>query len=275
MSTIEAPGIRLDLVGPRPRPRPHSLLSTPGVVVDRDGGRWLNGVNLIGYPDDLPSIWEPCSDGTYRVKGEGTDRPEAQFDPFAAYLPVTCSTFGYADLQEQAEAVLEASLSHAVEQVLVGGLLDTPANNPYFGDANLILVGGGAVSPEVGLRYLENAIGLTGRGGMIGAPPEIIAAWEFEALDEEGGLHTPNGTPVYSASGFIGADPDDEASPGAGESYAFASGPIEVYLGPMVSQSLATALDRSDNTVTFRAERYVLATWDTALQVAVLIDWTP
>jgi hypothetical protein len=33
-------------------------------------------------------------------------------------------------------------------------------------------------------------------------------------------------------------------------------------------------LDRSDNVLTFRAEMYVLAIWDTALQAAALIDWT-
>ena len=33
------------------------------------------------------------------------------------------------------------------------------------------------------------------------------------------------------------------------------------------------SIDRSDNVVTFRAEFYVLAIWDTALQAAVLVDW--
>ena len=33
-------------------------------------------------------------------------------------------------------------------------------------------------------------------------------------------------------------------------------------------------LDRSDNVLTFRAERYVLAIWDGALQAAVLVDWS-
>jgi hypothetical protein len=55
----------------------------------------------------------------------------------------------------------------------------------------------------------------------------------------------------------------------------FATGPVEIRLGPGIITDLVETLDRSDNTVTFRAERYVLATWDTALQVAVLVDWSP
>ena len=38
---------------------------------------------------------------------------------------------------------------------------------------------------------------------------------------------------------------------------------------------ITEVLDRSNNDVTFRAERYVLVEWDTVLQAAVLVDWTP
>ena len=73
---------------------------------------------------------------------------------------------------------------------------------------------------------------------------------------------------------MIGADTSFLANPGAGESYIFASGPVEIHLGPLVMEDIRTSLDRSDNVVTFRAERYVVAIWDTALQAAALVDWT-
>jgi hypothetical protein len=52
-----------------------------------------------------------------------------------------------------------------------------------------------------------------------------------------------------------------------------AHGPVNVYLGPTVIQNVRSSLDRSDNQLVFRAERYVLSVWDTALQAAVLVDW--
>ena len=71
MSTFTAVGVRLDLDGPRPVAPPHSLLATPGVVVAEDTGRWMNGVVLDIYPEDVPSVWDPCSAGTFRSKDEG------------------------------------------------------------------------------------------------------------------------------------------------------------------------------------------------------------
>lgn len=273
MATFTAAGVRLDLDGPRPVAPPHSLVSTPGVLVSEDAGRWLNGVNIVGYPDEVPSLWEPCSEGTFRVKDEGSDRPQATFDAFVCYIPVTCSTFGWSDLQAQAEAVLEATYSQGVEQGLSQGIAGSA--NPYFGDTGLTALGGGAVSAAVGLSYLEDAIGETGRGGVIHATPAVVSALEADKLGNGEALVTANGTPIVSGGGYIGTDPDSEASPAAGQSWVFATGPVEVRLGPLVITDLAETLDRSDNTVTFRAERYVLATWDTALQSGVLVDWSP
>ena len=55
---------------------------------------------------------------------------------------------------------------------------------------------------------------------------------------------------------------------------SFATGPVRVYMGPVRLDSVRENLDRSDNLLTFRAERYVLAIWDTALQAAALVDWS-
>ena len=67
MSTT-AVGVTLDLEGPLPVARRYSLLATPGVVKPSATDRWMNGVNVVGYPDGLPVDWEPCSTGTFRVK---------------------------------------------------------------------------------------------------------------------------------------------------------------------------------------------------------------
>jgi hypothetical protein len=263
----------MDMSGPAPSPLPYSLLKTPGVVVEESAGRWLNGVNLLGYPEDDVLLWEPCSEGTFRVKEEESDWSEPTFDPFVAYLPITCSTLSWSILQERASAVLEATLSPAVEQALVAGIAGSA--NPYFGDASLTLLAtGAAVAPYVALGYLEDAIGDTGRGGLIHATPSVVVQWG-DGLEDGTYPVTLNGTRVVSGAGYIGADPATGDTAAAGQAWAFATGPVEVRLGPPVMTDLAESLDRSDNTVTFRAERYVLATWDTALQVGVLVDWSP
>src|SRR6266496_2655294 len=139
MSTFTAVGPRLDLDGPRPVAPPHSLLNTPGVVVTEDQVRWMNGVNLIAYPDDTPSLWEPCSEDTYREKNEGSGQTITTFDAFVCYIPITCSSLGvYQDLQEQAEAVLEATYSMGVEEALAQGIPGSA--NPYLGDTNLAIL---------------------------------------------------------------------------------------------------------------------------------------
>lgn len=270
---VQAAGIRLDLNGPRPVAPRYSLLNTPGVVVE-DDGRWLNGVVIDGYPETTPALWEPCLEGTFRTKDEGEPGPMPTFDAFVIYIAATCSTFGASTMEDKAESVLLATQSMGVEEGLAVGV--SGSSNPYFADTNLTVLGGAAVAAQTGLSYLENAIGATGRGGMIHAPPSVIAAWSPYLTYESGPLLTYNGTPVVSGDGYININPDGApGAPGAGEDYAFATGPVEVRMSDVFTSELRESLERDTNVVTIRSERYVLATWDTALQVAVLVDWSP
>lgn len=276
--SITAVGPALNLNGPLPAPPLYSLLSIPGVIVG-DGNRWMNGVNLWGYPSATPSTWEPCSSGTFRIKDEGGEIPTPRFDPFAIYESISCSGMSIGDWESfagRADIVLQATQSFAVEEALAQGV--SLSTNPFFGDASLdILAGGAAQTPTVGLAYLEEAIGATGRGGIIHATPPVVAEWGFNLLETGDYLRTVNGTPVASGGGYIGADPVSGSSPSAGQSWVFATGPIEVRLSEvqMVGDDINGTLDTSNNDVTFRAEKYALAVWDTALQAGVLVDWSP
>lgn len=283
---VDAPGAdndclpRLDLAPAiRPVAPPHSLLNTPGVVVERGSGRWVNGVNLVGYPGETPSLWTDQAEGTFLTKGEGLGMPDATFDAFVAYLPVTCKVFDYEMLQENSLTTLEATLSWGVEYALSQGVFGLA--NPYLGDSNLAIIGAATNTPQAGLSYLEDAIGETGRMGMIHATPSVISAWDMRPTVRGGDLFTANGTPVVSGGGYIwqsedaGTGPDGQNPPPAGQSYVFATGPVQVYLSDVSITNVADSLDRSDNSITFRAEVAVLVIWDTQLQVAVLVDWTP
>lgn len=295
MSVIEAPGITIDLDGPLPVARRHSLLRTAGVIADEvgpDGGepRWMNGVNVYGYPEGTPSTWEPCSTGTSRVKDEGGVQSIPRFDPIAVYLALTCSTIGMTNdgvnvFYDRARRALLATLSHGIEAALAGGTAFS--NNPFIGDGNFLALAPAAVRPAVGLSYLENAIGArTGRQGMIHATPAVVSAWGFgaglddsdvDAEPEVSVLRGAAGTPIVSGSGYIGIHPLGPGGlPGPNDTsdWVFATGQVEVRLGAAPDPDVVQVVDRTINEVTVRPERYVLAEWDTALQVGVLVDWS-
>lgn len=289
MSTFTAVGPALDLDGPLPVAPEHSLLRTQvydpdtgaltSVVVERDATRVLNGVNVWGYPTGCSELWEPCSDGTFRVKSEESEQPTPRFDSYAVYKPIMCSSIGLSnpeELNERISRVLDATVSAGVELALLGGV--DGSSNPFIGDGDvndLTPTPGTAVSPGVGLSILENAIGSTCRQGMIGATPaSIVALQAFPIGDQtDRRLVTANGTPVYSADGLVDLGTTELPATTGTEDWMVAHGPVQIFMGPTVTQNVRSSLDRSDNTLVFRAERYVLSIWDTALQAAVLVDW--
>jgi len=281
MSTF-GPPIVID--GPLPVAPLRSLLKVPGVVVSTSDDRWMNGVALWGYPEDVPSTWDPCGTGTYEFKSDDSNIPTPDFGAFVVYQPVTCSAFSIASdpdgFAEKAEIALDAMQSFAIERALAQGV-PAPGLNPFLADANVSLpAGAGAVSPIAALAYLEEAIGATGRMGMIHATPGAASAWFSQYRDYRSEQETPElltslGTPVAAGGGYAGATPAGGAAPTAGQSWAYATGPVEVRLQREITLTIKEVLDRSENLVTFRAERYALVEWDTSLQAAVLVDWSP
>ncbi len=153
------------------------------------------------------------------------------------------------------------------------------ASNPYYGDTGFVSLAQ-SVSPRVGLSYLENAIGeRTGRQTMLHATPGIVAAWGAGGGIKliNGVLRTTSGTPVVDGSGYIGAHPlGGGGLPGPTDTkeWAFATGPIEVRIEPEIRRRLVESVEQRTNCVVVRAERYILAEWDKALQVGVYIDWS-
>lgn len=278
MATIEAVGPAFSLDGPPPVAPPHSLLQLEGVVVERDATRVLNGANVWAYPTGCSSLWEPCSDGTFRVKDDTSSMPSTRFDSFVVYKAVTCSAIGLSnpeELADRAAAVLDATLSAAIERGMAEGV--DQSSNAFFGDANVdVLNSGTAVSPGVGLSFLEEAIGETCRQGVLHFTPAVVSALQAFPIGDAGDtrLVTANGTPVVSGMGYQGIDTPYLASPGTTEDWAFATGPPRVYLGPVVLTSVRDTLEWDINVLTFRAERYVLAIWDGTLQAAALVDWS-
>ncbi len=250
----------------------------------------MNGVSLWGYPVALPQDWDPCSTGTNRAKSDDSSIPTPDFAAFTEYLPVTCSAFSIASdpdgFAQKAEIAMDARISFGVERMLaVGGAGPDISTNPYLTDSSVtVLASGAAVKAIEAFAFLEEAIGATGQGGMIHATPGAAAAyfgaWRDYRPVEGGGEDeflalTPLGTPVAIGGGYIGATPQGHPAAAEGQSWAFATGPVHAFTARDTTLNLKEVMDRSQNDVTFRAERQALVYWDTDLQVAVLVDWTP
>lgn len=274
MSTFTGVGPAGPIDGPLPVAPKHGLLTIPGVAVE-GAGTWETGLVVDGYATQAPSLWEPCATGTFRVKDDGDEGPKRRFNPIVVYYPISCSTHGISNpgrIGERAERLLEATISYGVEKALAQGVL--LSTNAYLGDGNLVPLAGSPVAPKVGLRYLENAIGATGRKGLIHATPAVVAEWFGDPQTDADQLVTANGTPVVAGGGYIGTDPVSEPSPATTVDWVFATGPVEVFLDKLERVEVAQAVDRSVNLASYRAEQVVLVEWDTVLQVGIRIDWS-
>lgn len=272
MSTTYGPPVVLD--GPLPSPLPFGLLAAATLVPEADE-RWGNGASIYGYPADLPSTFDPCSAGTFRIKDEAGAIPAPRFGAYGVYLTETCTARGIGDeaaFARRAELALSGVEQWAVEHEFALGL--AVPSNPFLTDGDADSLAAGAVGPAESLALLEKAIGGSGKAGMIHAGRDTVSAWSsLGSLRVVGDkLVTFLGTPVAAGGGYQGAS--EGGAPGADQGYAWATGPVqvrrsEIYLVP---GSLSEALDREQNVVTYRAERNYLVDWDTQLQAAVLVD---
>lgn len=293
MSTFTAPAPAQTLRGPIPERPPHSLLALLEKLEadtatgyfrqgDRAESHFEAGGNIWMYPCVLASPHDPCSEGTFRDKSEGDGAGGiVAAMAFTAYAAMECSTISmgnWDDFEDRLVRAFRAVESHAVEEELAtGGAI---SGNAGMGDANMdVLAGGAAVSPGVGLAYLEEAIAASGRRGFIHATPAVVTSWQAfplgDAADTDRAiLQTANGNYVASETGIVGVTPTGEAAPGTGESWAFATGAVAVRRGDEVRFDMVSQIDRATNDVVVRVERDYLVTFDPCVQAGVLIDWT-
>lgn len=276
MSTM-GPAFVID--GPVPRPPSYRLLDVAEIIDEPGIPHWLNGGAVWPYPAAAAYTFDPCAGGSLRVKAEAGVIPLPEFGAFTVYVTETCTNRSVGDFdfwRDRALLTLEAAESFAVEREFASG--QTLPGNPFLADANAdVLNGGITVASQAGVGFLANAIGASEIRGIIHATPAHVAAWGQRWIRTEGdSIFAVDGTQVVSGAGYIGVTPDGESDAGDGEGWAFASGPVQIRRteAEFIPGERFQAVDRSDNTITYRAERHYLVTWDTYLQAAVLIDWT-
>jgi hypothetical protein len=256
--------------------------ATPDVTEATDGERWANGITVHGYPQEPGVAWGVCSDNSPEEKGtQEFPIPLPSFGPLTVYLTETCSSpyiRSPEDFRKRALAAFGAVESAAVAREFELG--EFIPNNPHLGDANLdVLNTATSTSIPDGISYLEQAIAETHRAGVIHMP-SWVAFWLSTVggggvLQQVGNkLYTVNGTLVIADFGYTGGAPAGQPDTFATEAWCYATGPVETLRTEpvIIPDELSQALDRLDNTVEYRAERYYIPFWDTALQVGVLVD---
>lgn len=279
--------------GPLPIQPPYGLLQAAAapasgvrIVTDVDGGqieRWLNGVEVHPYPTDHGDTHSTCAPGSeQQAKRTGTPYTLPQFGPITIYLPETCTAVnvGMDQAAFRARAVLALG---AIESAIVANEFmtgDREKLNPALMDGNGTFPNGNnSTSVMNGLALLEAEIAASGKLGLIHLSPRLlVAAAERCIVDNKTGvIRTMNGNVVIPDAGYSAATlraPFGEAAPTGTQEWAYATGPIDVRRSEVFTtpDTLAEALDRRANSITYRAERYYLVDWDTSVQAAVLID---
>lgn len=253
---------------------------------------WLNGVEIFPYPEHAGGTYDTCAPGSTAHPKDFGDPvvTNPTFGPLTVYLPETC-TASHVLTQDEFRARAIAALA-AVESRVVAHELLTGAElplQPHLQDGHGTFPTGNTVtSVPNAIALLEGEISKSGRQGLIHMSPlalTIAAAGYLIRDTTTGVLRTIKGTVVIPDDGYVagvGSGGPSGKTPASGtQEWMYATGPIDIRRSEIfvVPETLAQALDRGTgatnsrpNSITYRAERYYIAGWDTAVQAAVLAD---
>lgn len=271
---------RGDLI-PAPARRPAAISLINAAPTPDDGGeRWETGFTFSPDSCGAAGVSDPCNVAARNIPA----RPgNEEGEPFIVWAGDKCSSIGFEaqDYAERARRLLEGCQSSQVALELWGGALAIAAGwpNRFLADSSADTLTNGQADPVDALACLEQALGRCGCGrqGMIHATPQLVTYWvAARVVSREGGqLTTALGTIVVSDGGYPGygpGGPDDDDSV-----WAYATGLVSVRLGPVavVPGDFTDAVDQTDNTVEYYAERPASATWDGCCHFAVETDLDP
>jgi len=272
---------------PAAPPRYGSLIQSALTPVtgsnDWDGQRWIGGLSWMPEACGIGGTHWICAANAQAAPAK-TVNPALIYGT-ATYKPVTiwtgdiCSTVGKDDIRERAERQLAACESKFIERELWSGTASQARadSNAYLAMNGTVDVVGQNMGYVLGLAELEQALAECSCGGqgMIHAQPRLVTHWVHAKLVHREGnaLYTELGTVVVAGSGYYGTAPAGTAATET-KSWAYATGMVTVLRGQMVvvPDDISEALNRSTNTVTYRAEREVAAMFDPCCHLGASID---
>lgn len=272
-----------------PVPSP-PLVPTPVNIVrssrrPRDDGdvRWQSGITYRPALNYEAYGYSQC--GTASSMPTGTHRPDGRVSwfPIVQVQDMVCSSFGWetTDWRGDLRKLLDDSLPKFLETELWTGAIAQieGLDNLWLASTHSVdITGGTAVSVKRGYELLEAGLGdvRTGAQGMIHARRSEIP--NFTGIRREGNLLlTPLDTIVVPGVGYKGTDRSGAAA-SAGTSWMYATGITDVRIDdnitwiPGYDGDAPFEVDRTNNTVTLRAEREVMVSWDGIVHLAVHVS---
>lgn len=296
-------------VDPLPLAPPRISLITSALVEESNSvGEWLNGLTFAPEACDGPvnPYWWECAntasggqspEQVYGVNGKLIPNPPAivRFRPFTVWTGFRCTTgqFRSNEYKPRARRALEAFQSTFIEEELwTGARVATPARfpNDFFQNSPTALNGGSDTPYVTALAELEQGLAECnpGQPGMIHAQPRVVTKWIQNGLivPESSGrrLRTLLGTIVVPGQGYPGSGTALAGGGTAVSSYAYGTGLIRLWLGPVVDVEAGEASSadnnaplgdsdviRDQNDVRVRVEREVAALWDECCQLSVRV----
>lgn len=273
-------GPALPVDGPIPAPPVYSLVGA-ALTGETVNGHWEAGLALRPYPCNPGQVWDPCSSGGSRTKTEtGATHiaASADYNPFVVVKAVECSTRqGLRDHRERVVAAFNSLRHWSIEREFWEG--NVISGNPHLAGPTTTTIATG-VGLKTAMAYLDESIGDTSQRGMIHAPKFVASQWVANQVvrDVGGQLRSPMGNIVVSGGGYsnlgpAGTDPNG-TSPVITKSWVYATGPVQVYASEVyvTPDDEASAVNRSANTIAYRAEQTVAVLWDQCLHVAVQVN---
>lgn len=271
-------GLAVSIDEPPPAAPALTLVGASRVINPTDD-KWIGGVAARSYGNDLPDTYDACQSPSSAGHAKAAGTPTEGYDTFGSFavvLGVTCTTRGMArdfeDWKSRAGLLLEAREHWAIEREFWTGALKP--DNPHLAQPSATMVQVATMGARHGVAALEQAIADAGGDGMIHLRPGVFSLLDHTDLSVAGGVaKTQLGTPVVPGVGYAGTSPAQAALATTVE-WAYATGRVqvrrsEVFINPA---TMAEATDRGVNTTTFRAERYVLISWDRRIHAAAKID---
>ena len=265
-------GPRAPIIGPLAEPPRVGLIAQARVIDDDNQSRWWNSFSF--EPENCGAnrgIQDPCD--ANETKSLTGSEDIVTIEPYVIWAGDRCSSFGWnaRDYEARARRLLLACQSAQVEDEFWTGTKSTAEGwgNQHLANSATadVVTPGAAQSPQLALRCLEQYLAecACGARGMIHATRQMVSAWSENGLvrREGGQILTINDTIVVSGAGYDGSSPDGEPA-ASGSVWAYATSIVTVRLSPIIvnPERIDDALDRTANTIEYRAERLAAAYWD-------------
>lgn len=268
---MTAVGIPISYEGPKViKPRVSLLESVE--VVDHADERFAGGIDISYDPcgDDSIGLWEYCVADPDPLN-VGPYSTVATFNPFTITAGVTCSSYSNYTEQDfilKADRLLEANISKKLEAELWTGA--TVGNDHLAQTSGTDLTGATAISPQIAIAALEQALGHRGvihmsplvLGGLLASGSENV---EREVDPQTGAIRyfTFMGNPIVAGYGYPGTSESGSAPTSTAE-WIYATGPVVVHRGPVVHpvKEKVQAISTTTNDFTYYAQQTAIATFD-------------